>query len=178
MRENDKTSGMPAEQVEKLCETLDSDRWQSINRQLLTKMLAEFMYEDVLAPDEQQTDGEWRTYQLDFDKIVYEFRAKRWVFDGYRVDADSIRRRTTGDWEAATDAFKFLLDGWETLGIDEQTASEPGRRQPDYSNRPATALQLRQRVIFMRHIELLQNKTEQEYKTDQQARKSGGVTQR
>jgi len=123
LRERHEASGIPAAQVEKLRETLDSDRWQSINRQLLAKMLAEFMYEGLLAPDEGQADGEWRTYRLDFNDSVYEFRAKGRVFDSYRVDADSIRRGTSSDWAPATDAVQFLLDGRETLDIDEQTAS-------------------------------------------------------
>ncbi|NLV08927.1 IucA/IucC family siderophore biosynthesis protein [Halomicrobium mukohataei] len=116
--------GVSSTAVERLRTTLQTDRWQSADRALLAKMLAEFTYEQLLDPQEYAVDGDWRVYRVPLGDTTYEFRAQERVFDSYRVDPSSIRKRVgDGAWTAASDAIQFLLDARETLGIDDQTAS-------------------------------------------------------
>ncbi|PCR88785.1 IucA/IucC family protein [Natrinema ejinorense] len=123
-RKREASRGVSSTQVERLRTTLQAERWRSVDQELFAKMLAEFMYERLLEPDEYAVDSDWRTYRLAFGDVSYEFRAKERVFDSYRVDPDSIRKRVgDGEWTEATDAIQFLLDARETLGIDDQTAS-------------------------------------------------------
>lgn len=114
-----------------LTNALETERWTGVNRELLAKMLEEFLYEELLEPIEQRTDEEWTQYRLDYGSVAYRFKAKSRPFDSYRVDVDSIERKEDGEWTAATDAVQFLLDARESLGVAPETASHLVR---EYNN--------------------------------------------
>ncbi len=100
---------------------LTPEVWRTVERRLLRKMIEEFAYEELIDPELH--DGR---YRLEFERAAYEFDAEERLFDGYSVDADSIRRRTDGngrgEWEPATDPIEFLFDARERMGVDEMTA--------------------------------------------------------
>ncbi|MFI0790097.1 IucA/IucC family protein [Streptomyces lydicus] len=90
--------------------------WQHAARRLFAKILAEFAYEEVLAPEPDGTapDGTPR-YRLPVtDELVYRFRARRGAYGHWRVDPASI----TPD----TDPFHFLTHAHDTvLGLSGDT---------------------------------------------------------
>ena len=114
-----------------LTTALETDRWTDVSRDLIAKMLEEFLYEDLLDPAETGIDGEWTRYRLDYGEVAYRFAARSRPFDSYRVDDDSIQRREGDGWTAATDPVQFLLDARETLGVAPETASHLVR---EYNN--------------------------------------------
>ncbi|MFF3394528.1 IucA/IucC family protein [Streptomyces sp. NPDC002669] len=64
--------------------------WDRAAARLLAKMLAEFAYEELVEPVAQEGgDGDTYTLGLD-DGAVLGFRARRGVYDSWRVDPDSI----------------------------------------------------------------------------------------
>ncbi len=123
---------------ETLRSALDDENWTAAERELLEKMLAEFMYEDLLdAEPVGEADGGTR-YELDLGDVEYRFVAEERLMDSYLIDEGSVETRapdrhgTGGDgigvrdgecgWTAATDPVRFLLDAREHVGTDELTA--------------------------------------------------------
>ncbi|MER6306187.1 IucA/IucC family siderophore biosynthesis protein [Streptomyces sp. NPDC001657] len=90
--------------------------WQHAARRLFAKILAEFAYEEVLAPEPDGTgpDGVPR-YRLPVsDGPTYRFRARRGAYGHWRVDPASI----TPD----ADPFHFLTHAHDTvLGLSGDT---------------------------------------------------------
>ncbi|MPZ13197.1 MAG: IucA/IucC family siderophore biosynthesis protein [Chloroflexi bacterium] len=98
---------------------LTPDRWQTAGRRLLAKILAEFAYEELLEP----TDLGGGQYRVDLSAgVSYVFRARRRLFDSWRVDDSSIERRQGEARGPADDPLRFVLDAYETLGIAPATA--------------------------------------------------------
>ncbi len=84
----------------KICETpihmLTGEAWKDVDQQLLTKMLQEFMYEEIITPTLlSETEGvqcyEWR----DKKGTVYRFEAETRLFDSFRILPGSIEVITT-----------------------------------------------------------------------------------
>lgn len=116
-----------------LQDALDEANWEATERDLLEKMLAEFMYEDLLdpavvadatEPDPTEPDAEAgdTCYELDFGDVAYRFIAADRLMDSYLVREGSVRKRADSTWNPATDPVQFLLDAREHIGIDELTA--------------------------------------------------------
>jgi siderophore synthetase component len=106
-------------EYERLRNALTPEIWATVGRRLLAKMLAEFSYEELVAP-KQTEDGH---YHLGLtDGVEYRFEAEERLFDWLSVRPESIARRGTGDWEPATDPVRFLLDAQETVGVSDMTA--------------------------------------------------------
>ncbi|ELZ95888.1 siderophore biosynthesis protein [Haloferax mucosum ATCC BAA-1512] len=119
-----------------LTTALETGRWTGVNRELLAKMIEEFLYEELLEPTERESDGdredgEWTQYRLDYDDVAYRFEAMSRPFDSYRVELESIERKEDSEWTDATDAVQFLLDARESLGVAPETASHLVR---EYNN--------------------------------------------
>ncbi|KAA9030675.1 IucA/IucC family protein [Niallia endozanthoxylica] len=84
----------------KICETpihmLTGEAWKDVDQQLLTKMLQEFMYEEIITPTLlSETEGvqcyEWK----DKKGTVYRFEAEPRLFDSFRVLPGSTEVLTT-----------------------------------------------------------------------------------
>ena len=106
---------------------LTSEVWEIVERHLLTKMLEEFSYEEILHPKQVAAGDERHTYRVDLDPASYRFDAAERLLDSYSVDGDSIERRAAdGDgedeWESATDPIRFLHDLEATVDLDALTA--------------------------------------------------------
>lgn len=88
--------------------------WEHASRRLLAKMLAEFAYEDVIAPQPDPAAGS-DAYRIDLGPdVTYRFRARRGSYGSWYVDADSIT--PTGD------PLDFLAHGHHSvLGLSGDT---------------------------------------------------------
>ncbi|BBB00688.1 hypothetical protein RVR_7784 [Actinacidiphila reveromycinica] len=88
--------------------------WERAARRLLAKMLAEFAYEDVIAPQPDPASGP-EGYRIELSPdVTYRFRARRGSYGSWYVDAASIT--PTGD------PLHFLAHGHDTvLGLTGDT---------------------------------------------------------
>ncbi|MBV0902931.1 IucA/IucC family protein [Haloarcula salina] len=120
---------------------LTEEIWTAVNRDLFLKVLAEFMYEDIVLPvptktvpaDENEPGDSWTQYHLGLtDGVEYRFAAQQRPLDSYRVRNGTIRRRNGGgEWQSASDPIQFLLDAREYIGIEPTTAAHLVR---EYNN--------------------------------------------
>ncbi|MCQ4082967.1 IucA/IucC family siderophore biosynthesis protein [Streptomyces sp. RB6PN25] len=99
---------------------LSEDVWSRVARAILAKMLGEFAYEEVLAPEPDGAGGIGGTaapggaYRLEFgDGVTYRFRARRGAYGSWRVDPASIT--PTGD------PFDFLTRARRAIGLSGDT---------------------------------------------------------
>jgi siderophore synthetase component len=101
---------------------LTGDRWDRTGRALVAKMLAGFLYEELLAAEPVAGDpGAWQVGLP--GGVAYRFRAGRRLFDGWRVAEGSVRRRDQAGEEPATDPGRLLLDLREAAGVPAATAA-------------------------------------------------------
>ncbi|SFS97750.1 IucA/IucC family protein [Halostagnicola kamekurae] len=119
--------------IERIEAVFREDVWERVNRNLLQKVIAEFMYEDVLTPkpvatvsaDDAEPGEFWKRYHLTLtDGVEYRFEIQERPLDSYRVRPGTIRRRD-GDnaWQPATDPIQFLLDARTYIGIEPTTTA-------------------------------------------------------
>lgn len=111
--------------LEVLQSALETQRWKAVNQALLAKMLAEFMYEDIISPEIIQKQESQLVYELSLTQdVVYRFTAISRLMDSYRVFPESIERQQAGEgWKPATQALQFLLDIQETIGMSAITTA-------------------------------------------------------
>ncbi|MFC0189990.1 IucA/IucC family protein [Fictibacillus aquaticus] len=97
---------------------LQKETWETVNRNLLAKMLAEYMYEDMIQPE--IVDG---SYVLTVnEERKYRFTAEKRYFDSYDVEPGSIEVMVDGEWKPALSAITFLLDIQHSIGMSSETA--------------------------------------------------------
>ncbi|MBD1380564.1 IucA/IucC family protein [Metabacillus arenae] len=102
---------------EELEQVLDKERWKEVNQKLLAKMLAEYMYEDMIHPEK---DGNVYVLEINEEKF-YRFHAEERLFDSYDVKVDSIEVYEEGKWVEADRAIDFLLDIKPLIGMSPDT---------------------------------------------------------
>nr|WP_275042298.1 IucA/IucC family siderophore biosynthesis protein [Nocardiopsis ganjiahuensis] len=91
--------------------------WARAGRLLVRKALAEFAHERLLVPE---PDGEgWYTVRAD-SGAEYRFTARLMALDHWRIDADSIVRRSPEGRVTELDALELVLDLRGTLGLSEE----------------------------------------------------------
>jgi siderophore synthetase component len=101
---------------------LTRDRWTETGRALAAKLLAEFLYEELLAAE--PVPGDPGAFQVALPGgVVYRFRAARRLFDGWRVAEGSVVRRDGHGEAPATDPVRLLLDLQTTAGVTAATAA-------------------------------------------------------
>lgn len=104
-----------------LQDALDSETWETVERRLLTKMLEEFTYEEIITPRKVDAD-ERATYRFDLGGTSYRFEATERLMDSLHVYGDTIERRDEGkDWTGFTDPLGLLRDLGETTDLDGLT---------------------------------------------------------
>ncbi|MFI6586967.1 IucA/IucC family protein [Embleya sp. NPDC050493] len=96
----------------------DPEVWRRVNRDMIAKSLAEFAYEELLAP---VADGETYTVDVSGD-VRYRFRARRGAYDAWHVDPESVVREWEGGADPAEDMLQFLLDAHTVIGLSGDTA--------------------------------------------------------
>ena len=100
---------------------IDSMHWQTANRALVRKALAEFSHERIVRPLRTGRQGEWGHYELTSPDgaVRYTFKARRLPLDHWDIDPASIQRRVHGE-PGVLDAAEFIVEFAETLGIKPQ----------------------------------------------------------
>jgi siderophore synthetase component len=100
---------------------LDADIWETVERRLLTKMLEEFAYEDLLAPRKVETGDDRATFRFDLGTALYRFDATERMMDSLHVHDGTVERRANGDWNGLTDPLRLLRDLGATTDLDGLT---------------------------------------------------------
>ncbi|WP_082233443.1 IucA/IucC family protein [Halobacillus massiliensis] len=102
-----------------LKKNLNQNHWIAANKRLLAKMVSEYMYEDMIQPEQIGTN----LYQLDVkEDKTYQFKAEERYFDSYDVDAYSIEIHEKEKKLPAVSAIEFLLDIQPHIGMSGETA--------------------------------------------------------
>ncbi|QUC62170.1 IucA/IucC family siderophore biosynthesis protein [Streptomyces sp. A2-16] len=96
---------------------LSPERWETANRHLVRKGLAEFAHERLIEPEE--TDKDQYVVRSDDGKTRYDFTAVRRSLDHWQVDADSITRHRDGT-ELPLAALDFFIELKQTLGLSDE----------------------------------------------------------
>lgn len=96
---------------------LSPERWETANRQLIRKGLAEFAHERLIEPEE--TDKDQYVVRSDDGQTRYDFTAVRRALDHWQVDADSITRHRDGT-ELTLAALDFFIELKNTLGLSDE----------------------------------------------------------
>ncbi|MER5976250.1 IucA/IucC family siderophore biosynthesis protein [Streptomyces sp. NPDC001857] len=97
---------------------LSPERWETANRLLVRKALAEFAHERLLIPEPEGDDGRY-VVRSDDGLTDYRFAAVRRALDHWQVDADSITRSRDGV-ELPLAALDFFIELKTTLGLSEE----------------------------------------------------------
>ncbi|WP_139823722.1 IucA/IucC family protein [Thalassobacillus devorans] len=99
------------------------EHWEKANYQLLTKMIEEYTYEDMLKPEIKKQHGKWDEYMLPIsDNKQYTFLARKDLFGGLKVKAGTICEKEDGTERPADHAIQFLLDIQPIIGMSSETA--------------------------------------------------------
>jgi siderophore synthetase component len=97
---------------------LKKDTWETVNKNLLAKMLAEYMYEEMILPEQIQ---EGFVFTVNEER-KYRFTAEKRFFDSYDVEPESIEILENSEWKPATSAIRFLIDIQPMIGMSAETA--------------------------------------------------------
>lgn len=104
-----------------LQDALDAEIWETVERRLLTKMLEEFAYEDIITPRKVEPGDDRSVYRFDLGETNYRFEATERLMDSLHVHGDTVERRTEGTWERPGDPLRLLRDLGETTDLDGLT---------------------------------------------------------
>ncbi|UOQ94305.1 IucA/IucC family siderophore biosynthesis protein [Halobacillus shinanisalinarum] len=108
---------------DKLKGILNKERWGQVNKQLLAKMISEYMYEDMIQP-QVISESDLTAYRLVINQHKsYQFLVKKRYFDSFDVRADSIEIVEDGDVKEAVSAIEFLLDLQQLIAMSPETVS-------------------------------------------------------
>ncbi|CDQ20199.1 Siderophore synthetase component [Halobacillus karajensis] len=103
-------------------EQLNPADWKEVNQKLIAKMLAEYMYEDMINPKVLHTNGKIETYELIVpNHKSYQFEAKKYLFDSFEVKKESIKKIEQGVEKEAESAVELLVDLKEMIGMSAET---------------------------------------------------------
>ncbi|ELY92175.1 IucA/IucC family protein [Natrialba taiwanensis] len=100
---------------------LEQDVWETAERRLLTKMLAEFAYEEIIAPRVVASGDDRNTYRFDLGDAAYRFEGTERLMDSLHVDGETVERRADDEWTPLSDPLRLLRDLGETTSLDGLT---------------------------------------------------------
>ncbi|MFE9171633.1 IucA/IucC family protein [Streptomyces kebangsaanensis] len=95
---------------------LSPGHWETANRLLIRKALAEFAHERLITPER---DGGHYVVRGDDGLTHYRFTATRRALDHWQVDPESISRHRDGD-ELPLAALDFFIELKRTLGLGDE----------------------------------------------------------
>ncbi|MGW0813855.1 IucA/IucC family protein [Streptomyces viridiviolaceus] len=95
---------------------LSPERWETANRLLVRKGLAEFAHERLITPER---DGDGYVVRSDDGRTAYRFTATVRALDHWQVDAGSITRHRGGG-ELPLAALDFFIELKESLGLSDE----------------------------------------------------------
>ncbi|WP_254538312.1 IucA/IucC family protein [Halomarina litorea] len=102
-------------------DALDAEHWETVERRLLTKVVEEFSYEEILTPREVAAGDDRSAYRFDLGETGYRFEATERLMDSLHVYGETIERRAGGGWEPLSDPLRLLRDLGETTDLDGLT---------------------------------------------------------
>ncbi|MFE0512297.1 IucA/IucC family protein [Streptomyces sp. NPDC058964] len=97
---------------------LSPERWETANRLLVRKALAEFAHERLITP-ERETGGDTYAVRSDDGLTHYRFSAVRRALDHWQVDAGSITRTRDGA-ELPLSALDLCIELRDSLGLSDE----------------------------------------------------------
>jgi siderophore synthetase component len=118
-------------------EILKPEIWDQVSLNLVTKMISEFMYEEIIHPEVIEETANRTVYQLVLNEgeagkeVHYQFEGKKRLMDSYRIDPETIRCLRNGQWEQGNKPIQFLLDIQQTVGMNPLTT---GHLMKEYNN--------------------------------------------
>ncbi|MEU6772743.1 IucA/IucC family siderophore biosynthesis protein [Streptomyces sp. NPDC046759] len=95
---------------------LSPERWETANRLLIRKALAEFAHERLITPERE---GEHYVVRSDDGGTSYRFSAVRRALDHWQVDAESLTRHRDGA-ELPLAALDFFIELRGSLGLSDE----------------------------------------------------------
>ncbi|MEV6172698.1 IucA/IucC family siderophore biosynthesis protein [Streptomyces sp. NPDC051954] len=95
---------------------LSPENWETANRLLIRKALAEFAHERLITPEK---DGDQYVVRSDDGLTRYRFTATRRALDHWQVDADSVTRHRDGA-ELPLAALDFFIELKKSLGLSDE----------------------------------------------------------
>ena len=102
-------------------DALDAEIWETVERRLLTKMLEEFAYEEIITPRKVETDEDRATYRFDLKGATYRFGATERLMDSLHVYGDTVERCADGTWQHLSDPLRLLRDLGDATDLDGLT---------------------------------------------------------
>lgn len=94
--------------------------WETVNRNYITKSIAELMHEKLAQPKALQTLTDGTTHFLlntDTEEIYYTFTAQQRYLDYWHIDKTSLRKIVNGQEVPLNNAPAFYTELQETFGI-------------------------------------------------------------
>jgi siderophore synthetase component len=104
-----------------LRDALDAEIWETVERRLLTKMIEEFAYEEIITPRKVEAGDDRATYRFELGEVTYRFEAAERLMDSLYVYEETVERRTSGEWESFSDPLGLLRNVGETTALDGLT---------------------------------------------------------
>jgi len=120
------------------------ERWDKANNQLLAKMLEEFMYENIITPDEVKANGNSSWYEWkDPRGITYRFEAKKRLFNSYEVLEETIYIEENNMTISSSRALQLLIS---LSDFNEMSFSTAGHLAKEYMHTLVADLHLQERL--------------------------------
>lgn len=106
-----------------LTEAFDAEVWQKAEKNLVAKILSEFMYEELISPQIHQKRKNEVDCYLDLGDVDYHFEAKSYLLNDFRVLSESIGRREKNEKtdQQQVSAIQFLMDVNVVIGMSPIT---------------------------------------------------------
>ncbi|ELZ80370.1 iron transport protein C [Haloferax larsenii JCM 13917] len=104
-----------------LQDALDDEIWETVERRLLTKMLEEFTYEDIISPRKVDAGDDRSVFRFDLGETSYRFEATERLMDSIHVYSDTIERRAGDTWEQHHDPLRLLRDLGDATSLNGLT---------------------------------------------------------
>lgn len=110
-------------ETKNLHNVLNKQRWLIVNKQLLAKMLSEYMYEEMIQPRALHEEDGNIEFKLSVSKDKdYRYFAKKRLFDSFDVTWESIEVWEENECREPKSAIEFLLDIKPLIGMASETA--------------------------------------------------------
>lgn len=96
---------------------LSTEIWETVERRLLTKMVEEFTYEEILTPRQVEAGEQRATYRFDLGDTAYRFEATERLMDSVHVHEGTVKRRSDDSWKSLADPLHLLRDLGEATDL-------------------------------------------------------------
>ncbi|QAS54432.1 IucA/IucC family protein [Halobacillus litoralis] len=103
-------------------ETFKASTWKEANQKLIAKMLAEYMYEDMIFPEIISSENHRHVYELVISSgKKYQYQAEPRLFNSFDVKWWTIEKVGNETSSEAESAIELLVDLQEIIGMSPET---------------------------------------------------------